>query len=89
MSNEDKVYGSALTKTRRQKIFKFMMWAILALTSAIVVAESVSLGQQANTPALPIPAQHWTGDLDGMIKRREIRALVVNFPHAKSLISFF
>jgi membrane-bound lytic murein transglycosylase MltF len=25
---------------------------------------------------LPLPTEHWTGDLDGMIKRRQIRALV-------------
>jgi len=27
--------------------------------------------------ALPVSYEHWTGDLDGMIKRRKIRALVV------------
>lgn len=32
---------------------------------------------QNNAPALTIPFEHWTGDLDGMIKRRQIRALVV------------
>jgi membrane-bound lytic murein transglycosylase MltF len=33
--------------------------------------------QQGNASALPAPYEHWTGDLDGMIKRRETRALVV------------
>jgi membrane-bound lytic murein transglycosylase MltF len=32
---------------------------------------------QNNPSALTIPYEHWTGDLDGMIKRRQIRALVV------------
>jgi len=36
-----------------------------------------SAQQQGNASALPTPYQHWTGDLDGMIKRRQTRALVV------------
>jgi membrane-bound lytic murein transglycosylase MltF len=32
---------------------------------------------QNNPSALTIPYEHWTGDLDGMVKRRQIRALVV------------
>lgn len=36
-----------------------------------------SLAQETNAPALPIPVQPWKGDLDGMVKRRKIRALVV------------
>lgn len=77
MSNEEKPHGSALTKNRLRKLSKLLMWRIFALILAAVIAVSVSLGQQASAPALPIPIQRWTGDLDGMIKRREIRALVV------------
>src|SRR6516225_4498263 len=33
--------------------------------------------QQGSAQGLPTPYQHWTGDLDGMIKRQQIRALVV------------
>ena len=33
--------------------------------------------ESAASPGLPIPSQRWTGDLNGMIERREIRALVV------------
>ena len=33
--------------------------------------------QQESAPALPTPYEHWTGDLDGMLKRRQVRALVV------------
>ena len=33
--------------------------------------------QQAIKPVLPMPFERWTGDLDGMIRRRRIRALVV------------
>jgi len=43
-------------------------------------SESVSLAleaQQGSAPALPTPYERWSGDLDGMIKRRQIRALVV------------
>lgn len=32
---------------------------------------------EANTPALTLPNELWVGDLDGMITRRKIRALVV------------
>ena len=39
---------------------------------------SVALApQQGSAPALPTPSERWTGDFDGMIKRRKIRALVV------------
>jgi membrane-bound lytic murein transglycosylase MltF len=37
---------------------------------------TVRLTQQQAAPQLPLPYEHWTGDLDGMVKRREIRALV-------------
>src|SRR5215469_2342080 len=30
-----------------------------------------------SAPALPTPYEHWIGDLDGMLKRGEVRALVV------------
>src|SRR6516225_2362488 len=33
--------------------------------------------QQGSAQGLPTPYQHWTGDLNGMIKRQQIRALVV------------
>src|SRR6516164_333431 len=33
--------------------------------------------QQESAPALPTPYEHWTGDLDVMLKRRQVRALVV------------
>ena len=33
--------------------------------------------QQGSAPGLPTPYELWTGDLDGMLKRREVRALVV------------
>jgi hypothetical protein len=36
-------------------------------------AESVSRGQVAP----PVTVKKWTGDLDGMVKRRMVRALVV------------
>jgi membrane-bound lytic murein transglycosylase MltF len=38
---------------------------------------AVSGRSKANSQRLPTPYTHWTGDLDGMIKRRQIRALVV------------
>jgi hypothetical protein len=31
--------------------------------------------RQQPSPDLPLPNAHWIGDLDGMVKRREIRAL--------------
>ena len=31
---------------------------------------------QQSSPDLPLPNAHWIGDLDGMVERREIRALV-------------
>lgn len=37
----------------------------------------MSLAQETSAPVLPVPVQRWTGDLDGMIERRNIRALVV------------
>jgi membrane-bound lytic murein transglycosylase MltF len=33
--------------------------------------------RQDGAQTLPTPNEHWTGDLDGMIKRQQIRALVV------------
>ena len=33
--------------------------------------------QQGSAQGLPTPYQHWTGDLNGMIRRQQIRALVV------------
>ena len=36
-----------------------------------------SESQQPSTQALPTPYERWTGDLDGMIRRRQVRALVV------------
>ena len=33
--------------------------------------------QQESAPVLPTPYEHWTGDWDGMLKRRQVRALVV------------
>jgi hypothetical protein len=33
--------------------------------------------QQESAPTLPTPYGHWAGDLDGMLKRRQVRALVV------------
>jgi hypothetical protein len=32
---------------------------------------------QGNATDLPTPLEHWIGDLDGMVKRQKIRALVV------------
>jgi ABC-type amino acid transport substrate-binding protein len=40
-------------------------------------AEIPQSAPQGNRTALSMPNDHWTGDLDGMIKRRQIRALVV------------
>jgi membrane-bound lytic murein transglycosylase MltF len=55
------------------------MWRLFTLIAVVVAAESfvVSRAQEASESVLPIPVQRWTGDLDGMIKRRNIRALVV------------
>lgn len=38
---------------------------------------SVAFARRQGGQALPTPFEHWTGDLDGMIKRQQIRALVV------------
>lgn len=46
-------------------------------TAAVPALKSRTLPQDANAPALALPYEHWTGDLDAMIKRRNIRALVV------------
>src|SRR3974390_824691 len=35
-----------------------------------------SVWQQPSTQTLPTPYERWTGDLDGMIKRQQVRALV-------------
>jgi membrane-bound lytic murein transglycosylase MltF len=60
--------------------------SLLAATSLIVSAlialpaGAAQPAKQAETPSgsLPLEAKQWKGDLDGMIKRRFIRALVVN-----------
>jgi membrane-bound lytic murein transglycosylase MltF len=39
-------------------------------------ASALSAAQQTSA-ALPLPLERWTGDLNGMVKRRQIRALVV------------
>ena len=41
--------------------------------------------QQESAPALPTSYEHWTGNLDGMLKRRQVRALVV---YSKSLFFY-
>lgn len=33
--------------------------------------------RQGSAQVLPTPYEHWTGDLDGMLRRRQVRALVV------------
>jgi membrane-bound lytic murein transglycosylase MltF len=42
-----------------------------------IAAESQESSPQGNPTGLALPHELWTGDLDGMIKRRQIRALVV------------
>ena len=72
--------------------FRTCLLAVISITSAslaiathnstgaglrtwkIASYSSISSGQQQD---LPVPFERWTGDLDGMIQRREIRALVV------------
>jgi membrane-bound lytic murein transglycosylase MltF len=76
MSNEDRLNGLNPFKTRA-RILQFVTSWIFVLILATAVAESFSVEQQTSPPALPIPVQRWTGDLDAMIKRRQIRALVV------------
>lgn len=53
-----------------------------AMLASLLAAASALARQDAGAPAsldetLPIPSAPWKGDLDGMAKRREIRALVV------------
>lgn len=49
----------------------------LSLNGVSVANQAQQTEQQANAPALTLPNELWVGDLDGMIKRRNIRALVV------------
>jgi len=55
------------------------MWANRAqsLSENFEPASVTFVTEQGNAQGLPIPYQHWTGDLNGMIKRQQIRALVV------------
>jgi hypothetical protein len=46
-------------------------------TNTILGQGKLSLGPSGVAQGLPTPYQHWTGDLNGMIKRQQIRALVV------------
>ena len=61
-----------------------LLLTILVLTSCGLAACSKTKAPQTPEPqpptgslALPVTLDHWTGDLDAMIKRRQIRALVV------------
>jgi membrane-bound lytic murein transglycosylase MltF len=49
-------------------------WASASIEKPAEIPQSAP---QRNATALSMPNDHWTGDLDGMIKRRQIRALVV------------
>jgi membrane-bound lytic murein transglycosylase MltF len=79
MSKNEEIYRAGPNKNRARKQRGLKAWGLLGLILAIGAAEPfvISLAQEASAPVLPIPVQHWTGDLDGMIKRRNIRALVV------------
>jgi membrane-bound lytic murein transglycosylase MltF len=52
------------------------IWADFTAASTAGISEPAFAAQQSNQD-LPVPYEHWTGDFDGMLKRREIRALVV------------
>jgi membrane-bound lytic murein transglycosylase MltF len=78
---------------RRVGVPKWRLFVLVAIAEAVVwqagtarhrtsapvekPAEVLKSASQGNTTALSMPYEHWTGDLDGMIKRRQIRALVV------------
>jgi membrane-bound lytic murein transglycosylase MltF len=61
---------------------KSLLAAISLLVSALIAlpAGAAQSAKQAEAPSgsLPTEARKWKGDLDGMVKRRLIRALVVN-----------
>jgi membrane-bound lytic murein transglycosylase MltF len=79
MNKNEETYRSDPNKNRVRRQRNLKLWGLFGLILAIGAAEPfvVSLAQEASAPVLPIPMQRWTGDLDGMIKRRRIRALVV------------
>ncbi len=66
-------------KNRHIRHHGLKLWGLLGLILAILPSEPfvMSLAQEPGAPVLPVPVQRWTGDLDGMIERRNIRALVV------------
>ncbi len=61
---------------------KSLLAAISILVGALIAlpAWAAQPSKQAEPPSgsLPLEARKWKGDLDGMVKRRAIRALVVN-----------
>lgn len=79
MSDQYESFGAGSLRdghrTKHRMGSRCLLTAILvtALTSFLLP----SVAQESQTPVLPIPVQRWKGDLDGMVKRREIRALVV------------
>lgn len=74
-----KIYRAGPNKNPVSRPCSLKMWVLFGPVLAAVVGGPfvVSLAQETSAPVLTIPAQRWTGDLDGMIKRRRIRALVV------------
>ena len=78
MGQNEKICQSSPNKNqvKGRRSLTIWLWGLIAAT-VVAGLFVVSLAQQATTPVLPIPVERSTGDLDGMIQRRKIRALVV------------
>jgi hypothetical protein len=54
------------------------LWCLFAFAAAPVYADDTQVRSAPETALQVLTSRPWTGDLDGMIKRRMIRVLVVN-----------
>ena len=63
---------------KRISLFASLNLLMLALVALPAGAAQPAKQAEARSDSLPLKAREWKGDLDGMVKRRVIRALVVN-----------
>lgn len=79
MSNRHKSFDARSFRDGQRRKPRIDTWRLLTaiLVAALTAFLFPSVAQETKTPVLSIPVQRWKGDLDGMVKRREIRALVV------------
>src|SRR5215469_2909298 len=79
MSNSDRIVNAGSFSDRpRRKHRTLTQGLVTVLLFTVLTGFAVpSVAQETKAPLLPIPIQPWKGDLDGMLKRRRIRALVV------------